>query len=154
MSEAVPTTNHEFWQPPAIVPQIEAVETILVPSAADSCPRCQTEFMVGARFCHSCGCGRPVRESQQSWTRYLEFHNIKQGAAVVRQALGLPLPSLVCFLLGVICLASALFVGFVAPTDSVADFQAIQFWRMEWLLGGVAGFIAGILLRISGPPQK
>jgi len=95
-----------------------------------------------------------MRESNASWTRYLEFHNIKQGAAVVRQALGLPLPSLVCFLLGVICLASALFVGFVAPTDSVADFQAIQFWRMEWLLGGVAGFIAGILLRISGPPQK
>ena len=154
MSEAVPTTNHEFWQPPVIVPSIDAVEAVLIPSAADACPRCQTEFIVEARFCHSCGCGRPMRESNASWTRYLEFHNIKQGAIVVRQALGLPLPSLICFLIGVFCLAGALFVGLAVPSDSVADFQAIQFWRMEWLLGGVAAFMAGILLRISGPPQK
>jgi len=36
----------------------------------------------------------------------------------------------------------------------VVDFQAVQYWRMEWLLGGVAAFIAGILLKISGSPQK
>jgi len=150
MSEVVPTTNAEFWQPPAI----EVVQPILVPSAADACPRCHTEFILDARFCHSCGCGRPSPESSKSWTSYLEFHNIKQGALVVRNALGLPLPSLVCFLVGVFCLGGALLVGFAASSDSIADFQAIQYWRMEWLLGGVAAFIAGILLRLSGPPQK
>src|SRR5882724_2173223 len=149
MSEALPTTNHEFWQPPAI----EAAP-ILMPTVADACPRCQTEFILDARFCHSCGCGRPSPELRKSWTTYLEFHNIKQGAIVVRQALGLPLPPLVCFLIGVFCLAGALFVGFVVPSDGVTDFQAIQYWRMEWLLGGVAAFIAGILLKLSVSSQK
>ncbi len=154
MADAAPTTNHEFWQPPAIVPQAEVSQEIFVPAQADACPRCQTEFMVGARFCHSCGCSRPTADASASWTRYLEFHNIMQGAIVVRRTLGLPFPSLVCFLIGMCCIAGALFVGFVAPSDSVMDFQAIQYWRMEWLLGGVAAFMAGILLRISGPPQK
>ena len=149
MSEAVPTTNHEFWQPPAVV-----AAPILVPTVADACPRCQTEFILDARYCHSCGCSRPSPELGKSWTTYLEFHSIKQGAIVVRQALGLPLPPLVCFLVGVFCLASALFVGFVVPSDGVTDFQAIQYWRMEWLLGGVAAFIAGILLKLSVPSQK
>ena len=110
--------------------------------------------MVGARFCHSCGCSRPKLDTSLSWTRYLEFHNIKQGAIVVRRALGLPLPPFVCFLIGMICLSGALFVGFVAPSDSVADFQAVQYWRIEWLLGAAAAFMAGILFRLSGPPQK
>ncbi len=137
-----------------MVPQIEAAGQVAFPSPADACPRCQTEFMVGARFCHACGCGRPRRELSASWTRYLEFHNVKQGAIVVRRALGLPLPPLVCFLIGMFCLAGALVVGFVAPSDSVVDFQALQYWRLEWLLGGVAAFMAGILLRFSGSPQK
>ena len=149
MSEAVPTTNSEFWQPPAT-----AAAPILVPTVADACPRCQTEFILDARFCHSCGCGRPSPEVRKSWTSYLEFHNIVHYASVVRDALGLPLPCLICFLVGVLCLGSALFVGFVAPSETVVDFQAVQYWRMEWLLGGVAAFIAGILLRISGSPQK
>jgi hypothetical protein len=154
MADAAPTTNHEFWQPPAIAPRAEAVEEIYVPAQADACPRCQTEFMVGARFCHACGCSRPRRDAKLSWTRYLEFHNIKQGAIVVREALGLPLPPLVCFLVGMVCLAGALLVGFVVPSDSVVDFQAIQYWRMEWLLGAVAAFMAGILLKLACPPQK
>jgi hypothetical protein len=91
---------------------------------------------------------------RKSWTSYLEFHNIVHYASVVRDALGLPLPCLICFLVGVLCLGSALFVGFVAPSETVVDFQAVQYWRMEWLLGGVAAFIAGILLKISGSPQK
>ena len=149
MSEAVPTTNSEFWQPPAM----EAAP-ILVPTVADACPRCHTEFILNAQYCHSCGCGRPSPELPKSWTSYLEFHNIMEYASVVRDALGLPLPCLICFVVGVLCLGAALFVGFVAPSETVADFQAIQYWRMEWLLGGVAAFIAGILLRISSPTQK
>lgn len=150
MSEVLPTTNSEFWQPPAI----EAAP-ILVPTVADACPRCETEFILNAQFCHSCGCKRPSPELlNHSWTSYFEFHNIVQYASVVRDALGLPLPSLVCFLVGVLCLGAALFVGFVAPSETIADFQAVQYWRMEWLLGGVATFIAGILLRISSPAQK
>jgi hypothetical protein len=111
--------------------------------------------MVGARFCHACGCARqdspPI---YQNWTRYLEFHTIKQGALDIRQALGLPLPSLVCFLLGMLLLVIAVLVGVVYPIENIADFQAVQLWRMQWLLGGVAVFLAGILLKRPSPPQK
>jgi hypothetical protein len=153
MSEAVPNTHNEFWRPPLIAEPCDALEAAITP-AVDACPRCGAEFMVAARFCYACGCARPGIRLEQSWTGYLEFHNIKRGALVVKQALGLPLPSMVCFLLGVFCLLSAIAVGFIAPADTLADFQAIQLWRMEWLLGGVAVFVAGILLRRSSPPQK
>jgi hypothetical protein len=152
MSEVVPNTHDEFWRPPAMA---QAVDAVSVPTVVDACPDCSAEFMVGARFCYACGCARPsANQATKHWTQYLEFHNIKLGAIAVRQMLGLPLPALVCFLLGVFCVLSAIAVGFIAPMDTVADFQAVQLWRMEWLLGGVAVLVAGILLRRSGPPQK
>jgi hypothetical protein len=27
------------------------------------------------------------------------------------------------------------------------DWQAVQLWRIEWLLAGIAGFAAGLLLK-------
>jgi len=33
------------------------------------------------------------------------------------------------------------------PAPSLAEFQAIQMWRIEWLLAATASFVAGILLK-------
>ena len=41
-------------------------------------------------------------------------------------------------------------MGFIYSVQNFADFQAIQFWRMQWLLGAVAAFVAGILLKRTG----
>jgi hypothetical protein len=30
---------------------------------------------------------------------------------------------------------------------TVLDWQAVQIWRVEWLLGAAAAFLAGILLK-------
>ena len=63
------------------------------------------------------------------WTLYLEFHNIKR-------ALGLSTASLVAFVVGMACLMMAgIAVGMIYSVQTFNDFQAVQLYRMQWLLG-------------------
>jgi hypothetical protein len=48
--------------------------------------------------------------------------------------------------LGIAFLIVALAMGFVSVHDT-ADFQAVQLWRIQWLIVSSASFLAGILLR-------
>jgi hypothetical protein len=147
MSEVVHDTQHEFWRPP--VAQHLTAANADVPGAIEACDGCSTEFMVGARFCYVCGSPRVMRSplGAAGWTRYFEFHHIQQ-------ALGLPVPALVAFLIGIGCLLATVSVGFIYAVQNFADFQAIQFWRMEWLLAAIAAFVASILLRSTGSARK
>jgi hypothetical protein len=147
MSEVIHDTQHEFWRPP--VAERQAAVPVEAPETVEACDGCSSEFMVGARFCYVCGSPRvmPSPESALSWTRYFEFHHIKQ-------ALGLPVPALVAFLIGLGCLLATISVGFIYAVQNFADFQAIQFWRMEWLLAAIAAFVAAILLRRTGSARK
>jgi hypothetical protein len=141
MSEVIHDAQHEFWRPPAIAQsEIVAPPT---PAFVEACSECGTEFMVGARYCYVCGSARQVHAgsaNRQSWMHYLEFHHIQR-------ALGLPIASLIAFLLGLGCALAAIAVGFIYAVQNFADFQAIQFWRMQWLLAAIAAFLAGILLK-------
>ena len=65
----------------------------------------------------------------------------------IKRAFGLPTASLTAFLLGIGCALAALLVGFIFSANTVLDWQAVQMWRIEWLLAAVACFVAGILLR-------
>jgi uncharacterized Tic20 family protein len=60
----------------------------------------------------------------------------------------------VAFLIGLGCLLATISVGFIYAVQNFADFQAIQFWRMEWLLAAIAAFVAAILLRRTGSARK
>jgi uncharacterized Tic20 family protein len=62
--------------------------------------------------------------------------------------------SLVAFLMGVGCLVAAITVGLIYSVQSFADFQAVQLWRMEWLLAAVAAFVAGLLLKRPATSRK
>jgi len=57
--------------------------------------------------------------------------------------------SLIAFLLGLGCVAATVAVGLIYSVQSLADFQAIQLWRVQWLLGAIAAFLAGILLKAT-----
>jgi hypothetical protein len=46
----------------------------------------------------------------------------------------------------------ALAMGLVSVHDT-ADFEAVQLWRIQWLIVSCASFLAGILLR-NRKPQK
>jgi hypothetical protein len=140
----------------------------------EACAACATEFMVGARFCHACGLSRNTavlanadapsaaglwarnsawirsraarlpasarRFPFPAWLRYLHFHEIKQ-------AVGLPTVSLIAFIMGLGCVVGAVAVGLIYKASNLAEFQAIQMWRMEWLLAATAAFVCGILLK-------
>src|SRR6202035_4422735 len=72
------------------------------------------------------------------WLRYLHFHEIKGW-------IGLSTASLIAFVIGIGCVAGALLVGLLTARNFV-DWQAIQFYRAEWLLAATASFVAGNLL--------
>ncbi|MFZ0417050.1 MAG: hypothetical protein WAM04_03030 [Candidatus Sulfotelmatobacter sp.] len=75
-----------------------------------------------------------------TWLHYLHFHEIKRWV-------GLPTAALIAFIIGLGCVAGALGVSFFYKASNLAEFQAIQLWRIEWLLAATASFVAGILLK-------
>ena len=150
MSEVIHNTPQEFWRPP--VAQSGAATPVMV----EVCEDCGTEFMVGARFCHVCGAARQAKTTASAdtlWTRSLEFLKVLEFQSV-KEWLGLSTASLIAFFTGLGCILAAIAVGVIYSVQSLADFQAIQLWRMEWLLGALVAFVAGILLKKAGSVQK
>lgn len=130
-------TESEFWRPP--------VHEAQAPPAAqsDACERCGTDFVVGSRFCHVCGSAREPQLSRTprlNLTKYLDWTRIKDG-------LGLSTGSLIAFVVGIVCVLGAVFTGLIYTATTVLDWQAVQFWRSEWLLAAIAAFVAGVLLK-------
>ena len=172
MAEVVQGTQQEFWRPPT---QRLSDEVTLNPrpAMAEACPRCGTEFLLGSRFCHSCGTRRPEaisastradaaalaglwesgvgavqsavaglslsKLSVPSWVHYLHFHEIKLRV-------GLSTASLVAFVIGLACIAGALLVGLMTA-KTLVDWEAIQYYRAEWMLAAITSFVLGILLK-------
>ena len=66
--------------------------------------------------------------------------------------LGLSTASLIAFSIGLLCLLAVMGVGIVYTVQSFADFQAIQYYRVQWLLAAVAAFMAGLLLNRNSRP--
>lgn len=184
MSEVVQDTQQEFWRPPSPVAADEIDEIITreaVPAMAETCPRCSSEFLLGSRFCHTCGGRRreaisPTARADAAviarvweqgvermhsvgaglisgktwsavwrkiqfpaWLRYLHFHEIQSW-------IGLSTAALIAFMIGLGCVAGGLLVGLLTA-KTLVDWQAIQFYRAEWLLAATAAFVAGILLK-------
>ena len=176
MAEVVQDTQQEFWRSPTVLGPVPGAALPAAPlQVADACSGCATEFMIGAHFCHACGRRRPVlstdadamaglwersvawnaawirtrsasvapawrRTSFPRWMHYLHFHEIQRS-------IGLPTASLIAFIIGLGCVAGALGVSIFFKASNLAEFQAIQMWRMEWLLAATASFVAGILLK-------
>ena len=57
------------------------------------------------------------------------------------------MPAVVSFLLGILCMLGAVAVSVFFSARTALDWQAIQLWRIEWLLAAVAAFVAGCLLK-------
>jgi hypothetical protein len=70
-----------------------------------------------------------------------------QGLGNATQGLSLATASLFAFGVGMLCLLAVIAVGVIYSVQNLADFQAIQLYRIQWLLAAVAAFVAGILLK-------
>lgn len=114
-----------------------------------NCVRCGTDFVAGSRFCHVCGAEREPEfgASRFRWTRFLDIHRIPEW-------LDLSLASVVALIIGIICILAAIGTGLMFTATTVLDWQAVQIWRIEWLLAAVVAFLAGILLRAAGGPKR
>ncbi|MBZ5512777.1 MAG: hypothetical protein LAN70_16645 [Acidobacteriia bacterium] len=141
MSEAVHNVEHEYWRRPA-----QPTNAMEAPSAMRgqlTCAQCGSEFIMGSRFCHVCGSERETLAGSGTtgrWAQILDFTRI-------REALGLSPGSLIAFIAGMGCVIAAIVTGFMFTAATFQDWQAVQIWRIEWLLAGAAAFLAGILLK-------
>jgi len=104
---------------------------------AKRCEHCGNELFLGSRFCHLCGSGAE-RDDEGRSARSI------RNLALAHE---LGASSLICAGIGLVCVLAALFVGFIYTATTAFDWQAIQTWRMEWLLGALVAFAAGLLLK-------
>ena len=137
MAEAADQAQHDFWRPP-----VAASKPAPSRERSSSCRHCGSEFIVSSLYCHSCGAKRPDLQV----ARTLEVPGRTELASIAER-LGLTIPAAIAFLLGVFCLVGALAVSVFFSPRTALDWQAIQLWRIEWLLGSVAAFVAGCLLK-------
>jgi hypothetical protein len=142
MGEVANQVQHEFWRPPM---QTGASDAAASREFIEACRRCGTEFIVSSRFCHACGATRPELNAASS---IMEIPGLAELSAL-GDRLGLTTASLIAFLVGIVCVVGALAVGVVFSARTLLDWQAIQIWRIEWLLGAVSAFGAGCLLKKS-----
>jgi len=142
MAEAVDQAQHEFWRPPMPASEVSAHRE---PSEERSATcQCGTEFLVSSLYCHACGASRP--DPGASIVRGMEIPGLAELAALGAR-LGLTTPPLIAFLLGVFCVVGALAVSVFFSARTLLDWQAIQLWRIEWLIAAVVAFAAGCLLK-------
>ncbi|MGA7589648.1 MAG: hypothetical protein WBW02_04005 [Candidatus Sulfotelmatobacter sp.] len=61
MADLVRDAQEEFWSPPSVLDDDSATAAppaVACAELADACDGCGSEFMIGARFCHTCGLRR------------------------------------------------------------------------------------------------
>jgi hypothetical protein len=136
MPETAHKLDQEYWRPPHQIPA--PVEPSL-----DICSECQTELLAGSHFCHMCGRLRALPNHDQEPGGRL--HRFKLDT--IQNALGLNPAALIALGLGILFVLCAALTGLIYSAGTLVDWQAVQLWRLEWLLAAVAAFVAGILLK-------
>ena len=131
--------RQEFWKPAVALRQ----ETATAETTEQVCQECGTDFVLGSRFCYACGSDRNANLANNT------ANSVHGWAEVIalRDTLGQTNASLIALILGCACIIAAIVTGFVFTATTLLDWQAVQLWRIEWLLGAVAMFAAGFLLK-------
>ncbi len=139
MSETAREISQEYWRPAQQPNRAEYP----VASVTPYCNMCGTQYAPGARFCHVCGENREpefAAGGAHKIAQALDFTNI-------RQKLGLSTTSLVLVAVALGCVLAALLTGMIYSANTMAEFQAVQSWRMEWLMAALVALVAAILFK-------
>ena len=139
--------SQEYWRPPN--PQAARLLDLDLDGAA--CGHCGTEYLPGARFCHMCGSGREAARRSATLTTEVQRSAGTPETRSGGSRLPLRLPSLVCLVLGVGCVIGAALMGVIYKTETLVDWQAVQVWRIEWLLAALVALLAGVLFKKTEP---
>ena len=137
MSDGVRNITQEYWRP--VQPPHTDMRSV---GAETLCNNCGAEYAVGARFCHVCGNEREPEMNLSKSSRILDLVDFDQ----ISERLGLSAVALVFTFIGMGCVIGAILVGLVYTANTVLDWQAVQIWRVQWMLGALVAFAAAILL--------
>ena len=127
--------SQEYWRPAD--PEVARAIDVTVKEAF--CWNCGSPYSAAAGFCQACGSAR------SGGPQLVQAGERKPAALRLR----LPLVSLVFLIVGLGCFAAALLTGAIYRTDTLVDWQAVQVWRVEWLLAGCGAMLAAIVLRLG-----
>ena len=138
MADAIQNVKQEYWRPAS------SRRVVADPVPSDATCECGAEYLMGARYCHICGADRvPVMGLGRytfNWVEWLDF-------ASIRERTGLGTASLIFFVVGLACGIAAIAVGWLYTANTLQEWEAVQLWRIQWLLGAAAAFIACIALK-------
>lgn len=132
--------RQEFWKP--VVNRRSETEPA-TESSEHTCRACGADLLMGSHFCHVCGADRHPELAGSGWWSLavqLKFDSI-------RKILGQSAASMVALILGCGCIIAAVVTGFIFTANTLLDWQAIQLWRIQWLLAAIALLVAGLLLK-------
>jgi len=140
MAEFSRQMSQEYWHPGSG----SAFQRSGTHAVADECCSiCGTTFQAGARFCHVCGLSRAKEISKPKWNLLSEWMELES----ICERTGLSTASLALTVLAGICMLAGIMTGLVYNTATLADWQAVQIWRIEWLLATVAALLGAILFK-------
>jgi hypothetical protein len=139
MSETAREISQEYWRPAQQANRTEYP----VASVTPYCNMCGTQYATGARFCHVCGENREPEFQATGANRIAQALDF----TTIRQKLGLTTTSLVLVAVAIGCVLGALLTGIVYSANTIAEFQAVQSWRMEWMLAALVALVAAILFK-------
>jgi|KBSMisStaDraftv2_1062788.scaffolds.fasta_scaffold285391_2 hypothetical protein len=138
MASPAGSTSQEYWRPSN--PDVAR----LIPQVRGICWRCGMDYSPGARYCSFCGGAREALSAEPTPIRP-QSEVVKKRVKLWRA--GLSLPSFVCLAAALVFALAAVLTGVVYQQSTWVDWQAVQTWRMEWLLGAIVALLAGILLK-------
>jgi hypothetical protein len=104
-----------------------------------SCKKCGTDLKLGAEFCHVCG----------RWVFGSNLSRLMKATHAALSQLGIELPVLICMATAAVFAVISMFVGIRMDPKTIGEWQVIQYWRIEWLLGAIVMLLFGVLLRKS-----
>jgi hypothetical protein len=132
--------RQEFWKP--VVDQRARPEPAEAASE-HTCRACGADLLMGSQFCHVCGTDRRPDLAGSGWRGL----SMRLNFDAIRKSLGQSTASTVALILGCGCIIAAVVTGFAFTATTLLDWQAIQLWRIEWLLAAIAMLVAGLLLK-------
>jgi hypothetical protein len=143
MAEFTRELTEEYWRPAPIPGSTLQTNGLRAPASAEFCAICGTRYASGAHFCHLCGLNRetePHKEKRSAATDWLDVAGIRERTGLSTISMGL-------VLLAVLFTLAAAMTGLVYNTATVAEWQSVQIWRIEWLLATVAALLAAMLFK-------
>lgn len=143
MADFTRELSQEYWRPAPIAGNQLQTLGFQVQANEAFCTTCGTAYPAGARFCHLCGLRREDDLSADRWNPIKHWFDLD----AFRTQFGLSTISLACVLAAAFFLLATVMTGVIYQTSTLSEWQAVQTWRIEWLLATVVALLAAALFK-------